>query len=145
MIDEIKKCPFCGGDIGMNVRKCRHCGEWLTQQSPGCSCTVTFLAWTIGIIVLLANWSGGFSGILAKTFAYCIGLFKGKFWMGLFWALCAIVLVEVYCIPTRIALKRKHKQQWLIIALNAIGFILPIWFCALILACVRCRGENSIW
>ena len=26
------KCSFCGGDIDDGVRKCKHCGEWQSEE-----------------------------------------------------------------------------------------------------------------
>ena len=26
-------CPFCGGELAPNVKKCRHCGEWLISEA----------------------------------------------------------------------------------------------------------------
>lgn len=25
-------CPYCGEDISINAKKCKHCGEWLTEK-----------------------------------------------------------------------------------------------------------------
>lgn len=25
-------CPYCDGEVGEAAQKCRHCGEWLTEQ-----------------------------------------------------------------------------------------------------------------
>lgn len=29
----MRKCPFCDGDIEESVRKCKHCGEWVTEEN----------------------------------------------------------------------------------------------------------------
>lgn len=29
---EKKKCPYCGGEIMMAARKCKHCGEWIEEK-----------------------------------------------------------------------------------------------------------------
>lgn len=31
---EIKQCPYCGEDILAVAKKCKHCGEWLTEEEP---------------------------------------------------------------------------------------------------------------
>jgi hypothetical protein len=30
---ETKQCPFCGEEILAAAKKCKHCGEWIEQQS----------------------------------------------------------------------------------------------------------------
>lgn len=32
MENETKHCPYCGEEILSNARKCKHCGEWLTEE-----------------------------------------------------------------------------------------------------------------
>lgn len=27
-----RQCPYCGEDISINAKKCKHCGEWLTEK-----------------------------------------------------------------------------------------------------------------
>lgn len=29
---ETKKCPYCGGEIMLVAKKCKHCGKWLEEQ-----------------------------------------------------------------------------------------------------------------
>lgn len=29
---QIKQCPYCGEDISINAKKCKHCGEWLEEK-----------------------------------------------------------------------------------------------------------------
>jgi hypothetical protein len=31
-MEDMKKCPFCGGEISIDAKKCRHCGEWLEKK-----------------------------------------------------------------------------------------------------------------
>ena len=28
----LKTCPYCGAAVGANIKKCKHCGEWLISQ-----------------------------------------------------------------------------------------------------------------
>lgn len=28
----MKQCPYCGEDISINAKKCKHCGEWLEEK-----------------------------------------------------------------------------------------------------------------
>ena len=30
------KCPFCGEEIQITAKKCKHCGEWLNYHCPIC-------------------------------------------------------------------------------------------------------------
>jgi TM2 domain-containing membrane protein YozV len=29
-------CPFCQADIGVDAKKCRHCGEWVSRSCEEC-------------------------------------------------------------------------------------------------------------
>ena len=33
MSNETKQCPYCGGEIMAQAKKCRHCGKWLTNDA----------------------------------------------------------------------------------------------------------------
>ena len=33
----MKRCPYCGEEILAVAKKCKHCGEWLKQDSPDAS------------------------------------------------------------------------------------------------------------
>jgi len=33
---ELTRCPFCEGEIGATVMKCRHCGEWIRRRCERC-------------------------------------------------------------------------------------------------------------
>lgn len=35
MVDkDTKKCPYCGKEILAVAKKCRHCGQWMPNESP---------------------------------------------------------------------------------------------------------------
>lgn len=38
MSEEIKFCPFCGGEILKIAKKCRHCGKWLPKEEQKAEC-----------------------------------------------------------------------------------------------------------
>ena len=29
-------CPYCGQEILVTAKKCKHCGEWLEKKCPHC-------------------------------------------------------------------------------------------------------------
>lgn len=31
-MEDTKRCPFCGEEINKVAKKCKHCGEWLTEK-----------------------------------------------------------------------------------------------------------------
>ena len=33
MEKEYKNCPYCGEEISINAKKCKHCKEWLTENT----------------------------------------------------------------------------------------------------------------
>lgn len=35
-MEEMKSCPYCGGEILVTAKKCKHCGKWLEQKCPQC-------------------------------------------------------------------------------------------------------------
>ena len=34
-MNETKTCPYCGEEILAMAKKCKHCGEWLEEDTPG--------------------------------------------------------------------------------------------------------------
>lgn len=37
-MEDTKRCPFCGEVINKAAKKCRHCGEWLTEKPLSQNC-----------------------------------------------------------------------------------------------------------
>ena len=35
-MNETKSCPYCGEEILIDAKKCKHCGKWLEQKCPQC-------------------------------------------------------------------------------------------------------------
>lgn len=35
-MEETKMCPYCGGEILSDAKKCKHCGKWLEKKCPSC-------------------------------------------------------------------------------------------------------------
>jgi hypothetical protein len=33
-LEEVKRCPYCGEEILIAAKKCKHCGEWLNDNVP---------------------------------------------------------------------------------------------------------------
>ena len=33
---QTKNCPFCGKEVLVTAKKCKHCGQWLEKQCPTC-------------------------------------------------------------------------------------------------------------
>ena len=46
----ISRCPFCGGDITPEAKKCRHCGEWIRKDNK----TKITALMVIGVVLLIA-------------------------------------------------------------------------------------------
>lgn len=34
IMEETKRCPYCGEEILAVAKKCKHCGEWLETKEP---------------------------------------------------------------------------------------------------------------
>lgn len=35
-MEDVKQCPYCGGEIHISAKKCRHCGKWIEKKCPVC-------------------------------------------------------------------------------------------------------------
>ena len=97
-------CPFCKSELPADVKKCSHCGEWLSQADKPKSLAVylllsfffghfgvaEFYAGRIanGWIIVLLAWGGGFfAGVAYRSFVAAMG------WIGFIALLQFIVAV----------------------------------------------------
>lgn len=55
MQEGYKVCPYCGGEVGESVRKCRYCGEWLITDSKQLPKELRCFNWG----AFLLNWIWG--------------------------------------------------------------------------------------
>jgi uncharacterized protein (DUF983 family) len=48
MMEETRKCPYCGEEILAVAKKCKYCGEWLDKDSG--QSKLLLLLWLIPLI-----------------------------------------------------------------------------------------------
>jgi len=61
-VGQIKKCPYCGGEIEDDALKCKHCGEWVAPPAPSKTSGYAIASFILGLV-------GGFiCAILAVIF-----------------------------------------------------------------------------
>lgn len=53
--NETKICPFCSGEISSNAKKCKFCGEWVTDSSKNLPKEIRHFNWG----AFLLNWVWG--------------------------------------------------------------------------------------
>jgi hypothetical protein len=53
MSDESIKCPGCGWQVGLNEKKCPHCGRWMATR--GISFYVFWVALSLVVVALMAR------------------------------------------------------------------------------------------
>lgn len=123
----IKTCPYCGGEVSPNAKKCKHCGEWLVREEdsrqvkegPG---------FIIEIIV----------GLLGGLWYYNYPNDSGLI-------IAFMILLELYLLPTRIAIQKRHTQLFLVVVINLLlGETIIGWIIALAIASAQRRGRNSL-
>lgn len=68
---ETAHCPFCHGEIPVGVRKCAHCGEWLTKKpkSKNVYALLTLLFGNLGFGEMYAG--NGMIGLLFFALSIC--------------------------------------------------------------------------
>lgn len=135
-INASKFCQFCGTVIPKSAEKCPKCGEWLVREEDsryeqGDASVVSKFIWSLmGILAFLTIFfSDSFGTFIFLLFLYvCLGIF-----------------LEIYLIPTRIALNNRHTNIFLVVVLNVfLGETIIGWIIALAYATMQRRGRNSI-
>ena len=54
----MRKCPFCEEKIQDDAKKCKHCGEWLTERQTVATETKessSFMQWFVSILLILVS------------------------------------------------------------------------------------------
>lgn len=50
-----RKCPYCTGELSIDAKKCRHCGEWLNREQTR-HLLVAIVCVALAILVLVGSW-----------------------------------------------------------------------------------------
>ena len=125
---ETKQCPFCGEEININAKKCKHCGEWLeetqteVEEQPetiqngnnsngwgnrnpivrGIVDVLTIIATILVLIIRIDSFSKQGIDFGSAIFETILGtlIFSVIIWIGLY----------IYMLPSIYAANRKHPQ-----------------------------------
>lgn len=160
-MEEIKKCPYCGGEIPVEVPKCKHCGEWVNEESKAKHLNETkqpgffeYYLWEPifkhyfdfkGKMPLKQYWISNLLAIPLFTFAvtFLLSLLVGLEYMNGSFAEVIDILFSLFIfIPTLACAVRRLRDTgknpwWIFIA------IIPVigWVC---LICLLCRKGECI-
>lgn len=135
-----RRCQFCGSIISKNARKCPRCKEWLIREEHenygGNGKIISILAWAFSALIALViigasdtNNPNDVGMTVAGVLFFVIG-----------------ISIEIYFLPTRIALNKNHTQLFLVIVLNVLlGCTVIGWIIALTVASMQRNGRNSFY
>lgn len=161
----IKTCPYCGGEVSPNAKKCKHCGEWLVEEevrqpssvqgSKRCQFCNSIIPEYAERCPYCGEWlvreedSRQVKEGPGFIIEIIVGLLGGLWYYnypndsGLIIAF--MILLELYLLPTRIAIQKRHTQLFLVVVINLLlGETIIGWIIALAIASAQRRGRNSL-
>lgn len=65
-------CPFCGGDIPFGVKKCRHCGSWLSPSQSMSQLSLLIITMTVLFVIAVMCIAKVFDYIIQSVLLFCI-------------------------------------------------------------------------
>lgn len=163
-----KTCPYCGGEVAPTAKKCKHCGEWLVEEevkrpssvqgSKRCQFCGSIIPEYAERCPKCGEWlvreenskqvKDG-PGYIVDILAILVGFGLGSIGTNgteMFW-LCVIGFIgtELYLLPTKIALEKRHTQLFLVVVVNILlGETIIGWIIALAIASAQRKGRNSL-
>ena len=109
MTEDTKQCPYCGGEIPVNAKKCKHCGEWLViQEKDKPKASLHLAGWLEAIICII-------SAICYFNIGYSNGFVLGLFLI--------YVVLHLYFLPTFFS----SKEIIILFTIISLIFILLIY------------------
>lgn len=95
-------CPYCNAELDKGVRKCKHCGEWINQNSEDFPSELNHFNWG----AFLMNWIWG--------------IMHGKYITLLYFAACLIPIIGPIAISIWFGIAGNkwawHSKDWQSIA-----------------------------
>lgn len=130
MSENTKICPYCGEEIQVTAKKCKHCGEWLViQEKDKPKAPLHIGAWIEGLIALILI-------IIAFNVPY----------NDMYAAILLVIYIgmHIYLLPSLIADKKRTKYTLPIFLLNLfLGATGIVWLGCLIWAiCLTNKNSN---
>ena len=112
------KCPYCGNNVRRYIKKCPHCGEWLSGVSHfGCGSFMMLITTILAVFMAI-----GGEGIGIPLVGEIGGI-----WL--------VIVAFLYFLPALISDWRGHDSKLAIFVVNLLfGWTFIGWFAALIFA-----------